>query len=88
MVQTITDIELGYKLYINKDKTDIKKLDIKDSPPEGYTELPRGYTRGFYVQYILNNPNTKLTVSEIVNYAKNVQDNYVSENRNNSNIIL
>lgn len=84
----LTDIELGYKLYINKDKTDIKKLGLKDSPPEGYTELPRGYTRGFYVQYILNDPNTKLTVSDIINYAKSVQDNYIYENRNNLNVIL
>lgn len=84
----LTDIELGYKLYINKEKTDIKKLGLKDSPPKGYTELPRGYTRGFYVQYILNDPNTKLTVSDIINYAKSVQDNYIYENRNNLNVIL
>lgn len=84
----LTDIELGYKLYINKDKTDIKKLGLKDSPPEGYIELPRGYTRGFYVQYILNDPNTKLTVSNIINYAKSVQDNYIYENRNNLDVIL
>lgn len=84
----LTDIELGYKLYINKNKTDIKKLNLNDSPPQGYIELPRGYIRGFYVQYILNNPNTKLTVSDIVNYAKQVEDSYVYENRDNANVIL
>jgi len=84
----LTDIELGYKLYINAEQTDIKKLDLNTGAPSGYTELPRGYIRGFYVQYILNNPNPNLTVSDIVNYAKSVEDNYVYENRGNSGIIL
>lgn len=84
----LTDAELGYKLYINAEQTDIKKFEIDTPLPNGYKELPHGYIRGFYVQYILNNPNPKVTIQEIVQYAKNVQDNYVMENRNKKDVIL
>ncbi|MFV0420177.1 MAG: SpaA isopeptide-forming pilin-related protein [Dysgonomonas sp.] len=84
----LTDAELGYKLYINTEQTDIKKLDIDTPVPDGYKELTHGYIRGFYVQYILNNPESKVTVQDIILYAKSVQDNYVTENRNNKNVIL
>ena len=66
----LTDEELGYKLYINQTQTDIKKLSLTDSIPEGYQELPNGYIRGFYVQFIMNNPNPQKTVSDIVAMAK------------------
>lgn len=77
----LSDLELGYKLYINADQTDIKKLDLKTPPPSGYQELPHGYTRGFYVQYILNNPEPTVTVADIVQYARSAQDRYVNLNR-------
>ena len=66
----LTDEELGYKLYINQTQTDIKKLSLTNSIPEGYQELPNGYIRGFYVQFIMNNPNPQKTVSDIVAMAK------------------
>lgn len=84
----LTDTELGYKLYINADQTDIKKLDLEAAVPNGYKELPHGYIRGFYVQYILDKPNPTVTVKDIVAYAKNMQDNYVKENKGNTKIIL
>lgn len=84
----LSDIELGYKLYINTNQTDIRKLDLDTPPPSGYEELPHGYVRGFYVQYILNNPNPTITVSKIVDYARNVEDNYAFENRANLSVIL
>lgn len=84
----LTDFELGYKLYINSDQSDIKKLDLDTPSPEGYIELPHGYVRGFYIQYILNNPNPTITVKDIVNYSRSVEDNYVYTYRNNKNIIL
>ncbi|WP_029904652.1 collagen binding domain-containing protein [Prevotella sp. 10(H)] len=84
----LSDIELGYKLYINDAQTDIKKLDMDAPAPTGYKELPHGYVRGFYVQYILNNPGTSITVSDIVHYARNVEDNYTYENRANTDIIF
>jgi uncharacterized protein (TIGR02145 family) len=62
----LTDAELGYKLYINSNNTDIQKLGIKESAPQGYRELEKGYLRGFYVQYILNNPNPDKTVTDLV----------------------
>lgn len=67
----LTDQELGYKLYINQDQTDIEKLDITENPPNGYSELPNGYIRGFYVQFILDNPSPVMTVPQIVALAKN-----------------
>lgn len=73
----LSDAELGYKLYINSAMTDIKKLELNTPAPQGYTELPHGYIRGFYVQYILNNPNPTATVQDVVSYARQVQDNYV-----------
>ncbi|MBB4036893.1 hypothetical protein GGR21_002806 [Dysgonomonas hofstadii] len=84
----LTDLELGYKLYINQEQTDIVKLDIKESPPSGYKELKHGYIRGFYVQYILNNPNAGYTASDIIKFAKGVQDTYVFNNKNNKEVIL
>lgn len=70
----LSDLELGYKLYINTAKTDIKKLGVYDAVPSGYSELPKGYLRGFYVQYILDNPNPKYTVANIVGFANTVED--------------
>lgn len=61
----LTNEELGYRLYVNKDRSDIIKLDVDESAPKGYEELPNGYLRGFYVQYILNNPNPTKTVSQL-----------------------
>ncbi len=85
----LTDEELGYKLYINqKDyeenyeytvvklnphRVKILKLGLNETPPSGYYELPKGYLRGFYVQYILNNSNPE-TVTKIVEYLKQVDD--------------
>lgn len=114
--RALTDEELGYKLYINRDMSPKKsagkdyflifneisgersgsrditgeelllndvrmgrvspssisiiKLGLNEAQPKGYYELPRGYIRGFYVQYILNNPSPKKTVSEIIDIAK------------------
>lgn len=62
----LSDKELGYKLYINSTQTDIIKLDIDANPPSGYTELPNGYLRGFYVQYILDKEKPEKTVTQIV----------------------
>ena len=70
----LSDKELGYKLYINSAQTDIKKLGLKDPVPSGFSELPRGYIRGFYVHYILDNPNPSVTVADVVQYAKTVDD--------------
>lgn len=77
----LTDNELGYKLYINSDLTDIKKLDLDVALPNGYKELPHGYMRGFYVQYILDKPDSKITVADIVRYARQVEDNLIFNNR-------
>lgn len=70
----LSDLELGYKLYVNTAKTDVKKLGVYDAAPSGYSELPKGYLRGFYVQYILDNPNPKYTVANIVEFASKVED--------------
>jgi hypothetical protein len=77
----LTDNELGYKLYINSNLTDVKKLDLDTSPPSGYIEFPHGYMRGFYVQYILDKPDSKITVADIVRYARQVEDNLIFNNR-------
>lgn len=83
----LTDDELGYKLYINSDLTDIKKLDLDVAPPNGYKELPHGYMRGFYVQYILDKPDSKITVADIVRYARQVEDNLIFNNRDYRGIL-
>lgn len=70
----LTDQELEYKLYINSAETDIKKLGLEDPVPDGYKELPNGYLRGFYVQYILDNDNPKFTIQDIISFAKQVDD--------------
>lgn len=83
----LTNEELGYKLYINADLTDIKKLDLETAAPNGYKELPHGYMRGFYVQYLLNNPDSKVTVADIVRYARQVEDNLIFNNRGYKGIL-
>ena len=83
----LTDDELGYKLYINSDLTDIKKLNLNVPPPNGYKELPHGYMRGFYVQYILDKPDSKITVADIVRYARQVEDNLIFNNRDYRGIL-
>lgn len=70
----LSDLELGYKLYINTEQTDIKKLDLDSQVPTGYSELAHGYLRGFYVQYILNNPNPSVTIQDLVQYSRTVED--------------
>ena len=70
----LTDVELGYRLYINQSQTDIKKLSLTENAPAGYTELPNGYLRGFYVQYILDNPNPRYTIADIVRFSQRVID--------------
>lgn len=66
----LTDKELGYKLFINQEQNNIIKLSNDSSAPSGYTELPNGYIRGFYVQFILDNPNPQKTVLQIVAMTK------------------
>lgn len=85
----LTDEELGYKLYINKEQyeegyeytildldpksVDIIKLDLNQPPPKGYFELQKGYLRGFYVKHILNSKRPA-SVKQIVEYLKQVDD--------------
>ncbi|MFT4167607.1 MAG: hypothetical protein QM653_00620 [Dysgonomonas sp.] len=66
----LTDDELGYKLYINQTQTDILKAGLKDAVPSGYTELPRGALRGFYVQFIINGVRPNTSVTEMLQLAK------------------
>lgn len=69
----LTDEELGYRLYINQAQTDIQKTSLTESAPIEYTELTKGYIRGFYVQFILDNPTPLKTVPQIVEMAKHLK---------------
>lgn len=71
----LSDLELGYRLYINSEQTDIAKIELDDSPPDGYSELPHGYLRGFYVQYILDKINPSVSIQELIEYSLTVEDN-------------
>lgn len=66
----LTDEELGYKLYINQNKTDIVKLGLQEPAPSGYTELDKGALRGFYVQFIIGGQRPNATVPQMVELAK------------------
>ena len=66
----LSNEELGYKLYINNDQTDIRKLGLNESIPSGYTELPNGALRGFYVQFIIQGTRPDASVSEMVKLAR------------------
>lgn len=68
----LTDNELGYKLYINQNKTDIIKLGLNESAPSGYSELVHGALRGFYVQYIIEGNKPGASVAEMVELAKSL----------------
>lgn len=70
----LSDLELGYKLYVNESKKDIIKLDLDEKAPSDYKELAKGYLRGFYVQYILDQENPKYTTAQLFDFAKKVSD--------------
>lgn len=53
----------------------IQKLSLDQSPSTGFVELPRGYLRGFYVQYILGKSTPEKTIPQIVDIA--LQNPYV-----------
>lgn len=59
----------------------IIKTALNAPIPAGYVELPKGYIRGFYVQYFIDNPNSQRTIENIITYALKVQDNYVRKLR-------
>ncbi|WP_163267925.1 hypothetical protein [Dysgonomonas sp. 216] len=65
----LSDKELGYKLFINAERTNILKLGLEETVPAGYSELANGYLRGFYVFYILDREHPLKTIREIVNMA-------------------
>lgn len=87
--RALSDEELGYKLYINKENyvenhdfvvlkldpktVNIIKLDLDQAPPQGFYELPKGYLRGLYVQYVLNRKQPK-SIKKIVDYLKQIDD--------------
>lgn len=66
----LTDEELGYKLYVNSNQTDIKMLDITEKSPTGYTELKNGAFRGFYIQNIIEGANPSMSISEMKELAR------------------
>jgi hypothetical protein len=53
----------------NGDPVIIKKLSLTESPGAGFIELPRGYLRGFYVQYVLDKPTPEKTIAQLVDIA-------------------
>lgn len=55
----------------------IVKAGLNDIPPQGYVELPKGYIRGFYVQYFIDNPNSGKTIADIASYSIKVEDHFV-----------
>jgi hypothetical protein len=61
---------------INPGNIDIQKRNLGDMTgiDANYIELPKGYLRGFYVQYNINGNNSR-TSAEIAAYASNVEDN-------------
>lgn len=62
---------------INNVTVDIKKVKhTKEAPaaaPTNYSELPKGYLRGFYVQYKIENKKT-VSANELLKYAYSVED--------------
>jgi len=70
----LTPVELGYELYVDKARSDIKKLKLGVKPPAGYEVLPDGYLRGFYVQFILDKANPIFTVSQLRTMEKNLEE--------------
>ena len=54
---------------VQKEEISIMKLGLKETPPNGYYELEKGYIRGLYVQYILTNLNPRQTISDIIDIA-------------------
>jgi len=70
----LTAKELGYELYTNKERNVIIELSSEETSPNGYEILPDGYLRGFYLQYILNNPNPVMTVPQLREMEKNLEE--------------
>ncbi|MEN9918164.1 MAG: hypothetical protein RL662_600, partial [Bacteroidota bacterium] len=62
-------LEKVRKGIVKKENISIIKLGLNDAVPTGFVELPRGYIRGFYVQYILDNPNPSKTITNLIDIA-------------------
>ncbi|GAB6012218.1 SpaA isopeptide-forming pilin-related protein [Viscerimonas tarda] len=56
------------------DGFDIIKQDTISPPPTNSVELPNGYIRGFYVQYVLDKASPR-PIPTIIDYATKVDDN-------------
>lgn len=52
---------------------DIKKTKLGEKAPDSYIELPKGYVRGFYVQFILDIDQPTKNISQIVDMAKHLK---------------
>jgi len=80
--------ELGYRLFYNNSETDpdiieywwddynnnLTDANILSRVPAGYTELPTGYLRGFYIKYWLNNLSPKFSLRELIQLSKCVEE--------------
>ncbi|WP_221412206.1 T9SS type A sorting domain-containing protein [Dysgonomonas sp. 25] len=61
---------------IDRNKIAITKIDdpLAATPDANYTELPKGYLRGFYVQYNIEKDAIRKADAEVAYLACNVQD--------------
>jgi len=67
---------------LNVNDVSIMKTSLTEQLPVGYTELPNGYIRGFYVQHILEKINPSVSIADIIRYSYSVIDNALgNENR-------
>ena len=48
----------------------IEKKELEQSPSNGFYELPKGYLRGFYVQYMIEYPDDTKTLSDLLRIAQ------------------
>jgi hypothetical protein len=48
---------------------DIVKLGVNQPAPQGYSELPKGLLRGYYVQFMIERPESGKTLTDILEIA-------------------
>ncbi|NDW18050.1 T9SS C-terminal target domain-containing protein [Dysgonomonas sp. 216] len=63
-------VERMHQGQLNPEDVDILKLGLNESCPDGYVELSKGFIRGMYVQHILDNPQSSVSVADIMRMSK------------------
>lgn len=62
---------------VKSEDLSIVRTTVSKPQPEDYVELPQGYIRGYYVQFMIYKPNPNFSVDQIGYLITKIRDEYV-----------